>query len=78
MPLCSNINLTYLYYIYIYIYIYIICDICLISKWSSSIDQIVIKLKHKVKWMARFLKTTARLLIHIHYSVQVSTWERLS
>ena len=63
MSLCSNINLPYLY-----VYIYI-------SKRSSSIDQIFINIKHKVKRMARFIKTTTRAPIHILSPIQLSTWE---
>ena len=35
----------------------IICAICIISKWSSSIGQTLIKIKHKVKWIVKFAKT---------------------
>ena len=52
-------------YIYIYIYIYIfkfiiyflILSICLISKRKFSIGQTLIKIKHKVKWVVKVVKT---------------------
>ena len=34
-------------------------DSCLISNRRSSIDQILIKTKHKVKWMVKFAKSTS-------------------
>ena len=68
-----------MYIIYTYnICIYIICVICVISKRSSSIDQISIKIKHKEKWMVKFVKTTPYPFMYIPSSVQLNTWKRLS
>ena len=42
-----------------------ICIIYLISKRRSSIDQILIKIKHKVKQMVKFDKTTPSSNAHL-------------
>ena len=46
-----------MYFIYIIILYMFICVICLISKRSSSLGQVLIEIKHKVKKIVRSVKT---------------------
>ena len=43
-------------YIYIFIY-YRICVFSVISKRRPSLGQTLIKIKHEVKWMLKFVRT---------------------
>ena len=59
-----------------------ICEICPISKRGSSLRQTLIKNKHKVKWMLKFVKTWTLtfppvLLTCKSSPIQLSIWERL-
>ena len=59
-----------------------ICEICIISKRGSSLLQTLIKIKYKVKWMLKFVKTwtltfTPVVLTCKSSPLQLSIWERL-